>query len=244
MSSGYVNANIIASSTQTLVGATGLSADCAVNLVTTVAGDGDGVRLPNCNSGTKISVINADTANYCNVYPPSADAYIDNLGAGIPYRLNFGACAEFVAFGFIGSTGTCYYTSSNEKASLVQPPIVGNGSSTSIGSTQTGTVFTVLDNSADTTITLPAVKAGLMYSFIGIAKATANKKVWRVDCGAGLLDGTVTDPAPQTLAKAGGQYINFIANTYVAGDRADVICTGTHWAVRAISGASGGITLT
>jgi hypothetical protein len=214
--------------------------------VTTVASANDSVKLPVCNAGLKFTVRN-NGANSCNVFPPNTNSAINSLGVGNAYPLVVGASVDFICVPNSALTtdangiGVQFNTVSS---GLAQPIVLSPAANTALSASQTGSVIVALDNAAATTITLPAVSPGLNYTFVAKAKAIGNKNTWKVDCGAGLLDGNYIDATPQCVNKSAGQYVNFIANTYLAGDYCQIVCDGTHWKAFSVSGAAGGITMT
>ena len=112
---------------------------------------------------------------------------------------------------------------------------------------QSGQTF-FLNLAGGFTVTLPAPTDGVEYEFIvGTAPTTAyivanasgssgDNMIGHVLSSSGALEDTETT--------AGGDQVNFVANTAVIGDRLHVISDGTNWYVSARCAAAGGITIT
>lgn len=89
---GSYATGITAGTTQTQAGATALTA--AVNVVTVVGTDGDGVILPTRDGGSVVFVQNADAGQDIKVYPPVGGA-IDGGSANAAVTLGEGVKAFF-----------------------------------------------------------------------------------------------------------------------------------------------------
>jgi hypothetical protein len=102
-----------------------------------------------------------------------------------------------------------------------------------------------LDLAGGFTVTLPALKLGLRFTFVVktapttayiIASATADNIIgWPSNIGGAdsVADGN-----------AAGDVLNFVANVALAGDMAEFFCDGTSWHVRAHAKAINAITIT
>lgn len=67
------------------------------NKVTVVASDGDSVKLKQALAGAVQIIVNADSGNYCTVYPYFGDNF-EGLSANASTNLGYGASYEFVCF--------------------------------------------------------------------------------------------------------------------------------------------------
>ncbi len=83
---------ITASATQTLAGATALTAE--INIVATVAASGNAVKLPALQPGQSVDVYNAG-ANPASVFPAASGVAIDGGSAGAAVTLTNGKRARF-----------------------------------------------------------------------------------------------------------------------------------------------------
>lgn len=94
------------------------------------------------------------------------------------------------------------------------------------------------------TVTLPNLAGFRCRFFVGIAPTTT----YIIAAGtADTMAGTCYDSsggASDTEAAATGDQLNFVANTAVIGDRADVVSDGTRVFAHAWTSASGGATIT
>lgn len=107
---------------------------------------------------------------------------------------------------------------------------------------ESGKTFS-LQNATGEDIVLPALEAGLKYTFIvGAVFATTN---WTVATAtaAGVINGLAT-VAGALVAAAAEDSINFAFGAETIGDRVDVVCDGTSWLVVGWATATGGITFT
>lgn len=98
------------------------------------------------------------------------------------------------------------------------------------------------------TVTLPAPTDGVEYTFVvGTAPTTAYIVANASGSSGDNMIGHVLSSsggAEDTETTAGGDQVNFVANTAVIGDRLHVISDGTNWYVSAACAAAGGITIT
>ena len=112
---------------------------------------------------------------------------------------------------------------------------------------QSGQTF-FLNLATGFTVTLPAPTDGVEYEFIvGTAPTTAYIVANASGSSGDNMIGHVLSSsggAEDTETTAGGDQVNFVANTAVIGDRLHVISDGTNWYVSARCAAAGGITIT
>lgn len=87
-----IGTGIVASTTQTLAGATALTKD--VNVIATVANADDAVKLPEMEVGDSCEVYN-DGANAASVFPSAATIAIDGGSAGAAVTLTNAKRAKF-----------------------------------------------------------------------------------------------------------------------------------------------------
>lgn len=94
------------------------------------------------------------------------------------------------------------------------------------------------------TVTLPNIAGFTCRFYVKIAPTTA----YIIAAGtADTMAGSCFDisgGATDVEAAFSGDQLNFVANTSVIGDRADVFCDGTNAYVQSWSGAAGGTTIT
>lgn len=97
------------------------------------------------------------------------------------------------------------------------------------------------------TVTLPAPAAGLAFDFLVKTAPTTAYIVSSGSSNTDIIIGHVlssSGAAEDTEATAGGDVVNFVASTAVAGDRLKLESDGTYWYASAICAAAGGITIT
>ena len=94
--------------------------------------------------------------------------------------------------------------------------------------------------------TLPAVAAGLKYSFIVTAAPSGASYTIVTNASANIIKGLVlpADGAAGDTETAGADTISFVDGQAVAGDRVDVICDGTNWFAYGKCKVAAGITIT
>ncbi len=96
------------------------------------------------------------------------------------------------------------------------------------------------------TVTLPAEAEGLYFKFI-VTVAPTTAYIVSSDGANDTMIGHVLSSsggAEDTETTAGGDQVNFVANTAVIGDVVEVFSDGTYWYVSARCAAAGGITIT
>ena len=94
--------------------------------------------------------------------------------------------------------------------------------------------------------TLPAVAAGLRFSFIVTAAPAGDSYTIVTNSSANIIKGLDVNAAGTAGDSeiSGGDTITFVDGVSVAGDRVDVICDGTNWFAYCFSVAAAGITIT
>ena len=94
--------------------------------------------------------------------------------------------------------------------------------------------------------TLPAVAAGLKYSFIVTGAPSGASYTIVTNASANIIKGLVlpADGAAGDTETAGADTISFVDGQAVAGDRVDVICDGTNWFAYGKCKVAAGITIT
>lgn len=118
---------------------------------------------------------------------------------------------------------------------------------TTLTESDSGTLF-YLNLAGGFTVTLPAPTDGVEYNFIVGTAPTTAYIVANASGGTGdnMIGHVLSSSggAEDTETTAGGDQVNFVANTAVVGDRLHVVSDGTYWYVSAICAAAGGITIT
>lgn len=135
-----------------------------------------------------------------------------------------------------------------------RPTSSGSGSITTLTATSTltaadsGKTF-ILSSSTEFDTVLPALAAGLRYSFIiGAAPSGASYTITPTDADKILGQVYTVDvnsaTDPDFEATGGGDVLTFVDAKAVAGDSADFYCDGTNWYVRAFCSVFDAITIT
>ena len=117
-----------------------------------------------------------------------------------------------------------------------------------ITASESGKTF-FLNSATEFVSTLPAVAAGLKFSFVVTAAPAAASYTVVTDASANVIKGQIytvdvnsaTDPDFET---AGGDTISFVDSKAVAGDRVDVVCDGTNWFAYGFCSVFDAITIT
>jgi hypothetical protein len=120
-----------------------------------------------------------------------------------------------------------------------------------ITAAESGKVF-FLNHATEFVSTLPAMAAGLEYTFIcANAPESADFTITTPGAGGGcevivghVLTSGFADSGSDVETTAGGTTITFVQSVAVLGDRVHVICDGTLWYASCICAAEGGITIT
>jgi hypothetical protein len=111
-----------------------------------------------------------------------------------------------------------------------------------ITAAESGSTF-ILNSATAFVSTLPAVAAGLRYTFICGATQVTGGNHTIVPTDDNTIYGEAVVAGASVPASAEGS-INLIADTMLPGDRVDVFCDGTNWYVQATATASGALTFT
>jgi hypothetical protein len=113
-----------------------------------------------------------------------------------------------------------------------------------IGAAESGKTF-FLDLAAGFTSTLPAVAAGLRYTFI-VKTAPTGNYVIATNAGANVICITVneleTDTNDDGVSDDDADTVNLVANVALPGDRIDFICDGVKWYAMGQVRADGAVT--
>lgn len=96
--------SITAGTTQTQAGATALTTD--INRVTTVAVNGDGVKLPTASTGKEILIINDDSAQNIQIWPNTSDS----IDGGAADAVDSNTLAAGASRRYVAVDGTNWYT--------------------------------------------------------------------------------------------------------------------------------------
>jgi len=113
-----------------------------------------------------------------------------------------------------------------------------------ITAAESGKTF-ILNSATAFVSTLPAVAAGLRFTFIaGATQVTGgNHTIVPNASNDNTIYGEYLVAGATVPASAEGS-INWIADTILPGDRVDLVCDGTNWYVSGMAAASGAITFT
>ena len=107
---------------------------------------------------------------------------------------------------------------------------------------ESGKTF-ILNSATAFVTTLPAVAAGLEYTFIAGATQVTGGNHTIVPTDDDTIYGEYLVAGLTVPASAEGS-INWVADTILPGDRVNVVCDGTNWYVSGAAAASGAITFT
>ena len=113
-----------------------------------------------------------------------------------------------------------------------------------ITAAESGSVF-FLNSATEFVSTLPAVAAGLHFTFIVKAAPSGASYTVVTDSSSNVIIGkqmTAADAAGDTGTT--DDTITFVDGQSVVGDRVDVFCDGTYWYAYAFSAVAAGITFT
>lgn len=138
-------------------------------------------------------------------------------------------------------SGACTFSSTVTYRDLTE---VVTGANT-IAATESGSVF-FLNSAAEFDSVLPAVAAGLHFTFIvSAAPAGANYTI-STNSSANVILGQVYCNAgtDEDSELTGCDTISFIGGTSVVSDRVEIYCDGTNWFAYGFCNATGGITMT
>lgn len=138
-------------------------------------------------------------------------------------------------------TGACTFSSTITYRDKTETVAAANV----IASNESGSVF-FLNDATEFASTLPAVSAGLHYTFIvSAAPAGANYTI-TTDSSANVILGQVYCNAgtDEDSEVSGCDTISFVGGTSVVSDRVEVYCDGTNWFAYGFCNATGGITFT
>jgi len=138
-------------------------------------------------------------------------------------------------------TGACTFSSTITYRDKTETVAAANV----IASNESGTVY-FLNDATEFASTLPAVAAGLHYTFIVTGAPSGADYTITTDSSANVILGQVycnagTDEDSET---SGCDTISFVGGTSVVGDRVELYCNGTNWFAYGFCNATGGITLT
>jgi hypothetical protein len=103
-----------------------------------------------------------------------------------------------------------------------------------------------LNSATEFVTTLPAVAAGLKFTFVVKAAPSGASYTVVTASSANVMLGQVVSSAGATgdSETSGGDTLSFVDGQAVVGDRADFVCDGTSWYVSAKSKVVAGITIT
>jgi hypothetical protein len=101
----------------------------------------------------------------------------------------------------------------------------------------------ILNSATAFAVTLPAVEAGLHYTFYAGATQVTGGNHTIVPTDDNTVYGEYLVAGLTVPASAEGS-INWVADTILPGDKVEVFCDGTNWYVSGAAAASGAITFT
>ena len=242
------------------VAATGSTiADAAVlsygrNVVT--AADGTkAVRLPKSSPDSMVEIVNTVSNQTLIVFPELAADQINAITAGESFSLVGGARGAFfcdvsghwyVAAANLTGTSTSATTGQLDIAAVPASGVETVAATNIITAAESGKTF-FLDHATEFVSTLPAVAAGLNYTFIVVNPPETASYTVVTDSAAQVLGGHVLAAdgnAGDVESPAAGTTITFVDGAAVAGDRAYVICDGTSWYAACSCAVATGITIT
>jgi len=123
------------------------------------------------------------------------------------------------------------YIQSNSVVSLPQ----GNNS---ISASDSGKIFTVTQAAVGVN-TLPALAAGLCYTFILRTAAANVVQIAAAAAATNIIGHSIVGPqAGATIRPGAGTATVRFSTTCIVGDRIDLVCDGTNWHCRATSGSN------
>ena len=137
--------------------------------------------------------------------------------------------------------GACTFSSTVSYRDLTEVVTETN----TITSAESGSVY-FLNSATEFDSVLPAVGAGLHYTFIVKAAPSGANYTISTNASANVILGQVFSSAgaDEDSELSGCDTISFVGGTSVVGDRVDVFCDGTNWYAYGFCNATGGITLT
>ena len=138
--------------------------------------------------------------------------------------------------------GSIFYNSSGDVVAdtrLSNSVVALSNADATILAANSGKVHTIANVSADRTFTLPAVQAGLQYTFVAeVGAADGHDWIFAANTTADLFKGGVlmvdTDAGPATVAAVVGDQSDddaFQVNLPQGGTRINMYCDGTYWIV-------------
>jgi|TARA_R110000787_G_scaffold78811_1_gene172180 hypothetical protein len=111
-----------------------------------------------------------------------------------------------------------------------------------IAAAESGTTY-ILNSATAFVSTLPALAAGLRYTFYAGATQVTGGNHTIVPTNDNTIFGDYNVAGATVPASAEGS-INWVADTMLPGDKVEVFCDGTNWYVSGSAAASGAITFT
>jgi hypothetical protein len=202
--------------------------------VSTVTSTADGVQLPTASAGDTLIVKNDDSnGTTLKIYPQTGGTVAGGAtnasasltaGSAVTYTTSNGSDWRSVASG-IGVSGGL-------------KKVVAISTTATLTATQSGALVLVTAGSAYT-ISLPALQAGLNYTLVQVSAASSGVTVAATST---VLHGSSLGAAT-ILAINGSTNILFASGVSLRGDKIELLCDGTGWAVRASARAAGAFTV-
>lgn len=150
--------------------------------------------------------------------------------------------------GTLGSTSTL--TNKTLTSPVINTPTVKDltevvTATNVITAAETGSVF-FLASATEFVSTLPAVAAGLKFSFVVTAAPSGASYTIVTNSSANIIKGLVVTSATGAadVETSGGDTVSLVDGVAVAGDRVDFICDGTNWFAYAQCQVATAITIT
>lgn len=150
-----------------------------------------------------------------------------------------------LASGNLSVTGTLTATGATSVGTLLYKDLTEVVTGTNIiTAAESGSVF-FLDSATEFVSTLPAVAAGLHFTFIVKTAPSGASYTIVTDSSANIIKGQAVNAAGAAGdTGTSDDTINFIDGQAVAGDRVDVWCDGTNWFAYGTCAVAAGITFT
>lgn len=232
--------NIVSAST------TGASNALLVTTAASTAGTGIKVVANSLTTGTGLLVTSSGTIT------SAGEGLVNIVGTGITtgdalkIDLTEGTLTTGKYINCYDDTGTTSVFSVGENGAVLHSDFTEVVTGTNvITAAESGSVF-FLNSATEFVSTLPAVQAGLHFTFIVTAAPVGASYTVVTDSSANVMLGTVhsSDGVDGDSELAGCDTVNFVDGAAVVGDRLEVWCDGTNWFGIAHCNVSTGVTYT
>lgn len=210
----------------------------AYNQISTCTGGNVACRLQTLTAnGTAVdgvvTVVRNDGVAPLLVFPTTVLQSINALAVGNSYSVPPGGTQTFTFRASLNAGAGGWFTGSSDNAGQV----VTVAAITTLTAAQSNSTVLVSQAGAYT-ITLPAVQAGLRFTFI-LNNAAANVVQIAASAGTPIQGSAVVGPdAGATINRGAGVATVRYSTTCVLGDRIDMFSDGTNWYVTGVSGSN------